>query len=70
MVDVVRGLVVGGVATDFSGAEVFGGADVAFAGALGGDDVDAGRDEGAVEVADDVPRPGVATGAFDEGAVT
>lgn len=39
-------------------------------GAFVGGGVDAGRAEGTVEVAEDVPRTGVPTGVGDEGAVT
>jgi hypothetical protein len=72
VVDVLLPRVVGGVETGCGRAAVVGDADVAGsgAGALVGDGVVTGLVAGAAEVADDVPRTGVATGAFEEGAAT
>jgi hypothetical protein len=72
VVDVLRGLVVGGVETGRCRGVLVGDADAtgSEAGGLVGDGVDTALAEGAVEVAGDVPRTGVATGTFDGGAVT
>ena len=74
MVDVVRTRVVGGVETGRWPAVVVGDADTtgsgSGAGAFVGDGVDTGRAGRDVEVAEDVPRTGVATGVSEEGAVT